>query len=180
MASALRQRCLIHRCRNVMAEIPAERHDELKSRVLGDLRTAREVEAGAGAVAAAQANIDAFARRYGREFFPPPSNVCWPTGGLSPPTSGSHQSTGNASATPTSSSAPRRNPTPGQVIGRLLGEASCLTLVWAVLDRASRGWRGLTYTPAISPSCATDSTNPATPTTSPPQLSHKPTAGLTM
>jgi len=68
---------LIHRCRNVMAEIPAERHDELKSRVLGDLRTAREVEAGAGAVAAAQANIDAFARRYGREFFPPPSNVCW-------------------------------------------------------------------------------------------------------
>jgi hypothetical protein len=22
--------------------------------------------------------------------------------------------------------------------------------VWAVLDRASRGWRGLTYTPAIT------------------------------
>jgi putative transposase len=26
------------------------------------------------------------------------------------------------------------------------GETSCLTLVWAVLDRASRGWRGLTMT----------------------------------
>lgn len=26
------------------------------------------------------------------------------------------------------------------------GEASCLNLVWAVLDRASRGWRGLTTT----------------------------------
>jgi putative transposase len=36
-----------------------------------------------------------------------------------------------------------------KVIGRLPGEASCLSLVWAVLDRASRGWRGLTYTPAI-------------------------------
>jgi hypothetical protein len=30
------------------------------------------------------------------------------------------------------------------------GETSCLTLVWAVLDRAAGGWRGLTYTPAIA------------------------------
>ncbi len=33
-----------------------------------------------------------------------------------------------------------------EVIGHLPGETSCLTLVWAVLDRASRGWRGLTMT----------------------------------
>ena len=33
------------------------------------------------------------------------------------------------------------------MIGRLPGETSCLSLVWAVLDRASRGWRGLTMTP---------------------------------
>jgi putative transposase len=33
-----------------------------------------------------------------------------------------------------------------KVIGRFPGETSCLTLVWAVLDRASRGWRGLTMT----------------------------------
>ncbi len=31
-----------------------------------------------------------------------------------------------------------------KVIGRLPGETSCLSLVWAVLDRASRGWRGVT------------------------------------
>ncbi|HEY6309989.1 MAG TPA: hypothetical protein VIY52_04185 [Streptosporangiaceae bacterium] len=30
------------------------------------------------------------------------------------------------------------------VIGRLPGETTCLTLVWAVLDQASRSWRGLT------------------------------------
>jgi len=30
-----------------------------------------------------------------------------------------------------------------KVIGRLPGEYSCLSLVWAVLDRASAGWRGL-------------------------------------
>ncbi len=35
-----------------------------------------------------------------------------------------------------------------KVIGRLPGETSCLTLVWAVLDRASRGRRGLTLTAA--------------------------------
>jgi transposase-like protein len=34
-----------------------------------------------------------------------------------------------------------------KAIGRLPGETSCLTLVWAVLDRASRGWRGFTMTP---------------------------------
>lgn len=35
-----------------------------------------------------------------------------------------------------------------KVIGRFPGERSCLGLVWAVLDRASRGWRGVTMTPA--------------------------------
>jgi putative transposase len=34
-----------------------------------------------------------------------------------------------------------------KVIGRLPGEHSCLSLVWAVLDRGSKGWRGLTMTP---------------------------------
>ncbi|HYB47900.1 MAG TPA: transposase, partial [Streptosporangiaceae bacterium] len=42
-----------------------------------------------------------------------------------------------------------------KVIGRLPGETSCLTLVWAVLDRASRGWRGLTMTSEGSGCCKT-------------------------
>jgi hypothetical protein len=33
-----------------------------------------------------------------------------------------------------------------KVIGRLPGERTCLSLVWAVLDRASRGWRGVQQT----------------------------------
>ena len=36
-----------------------------------------------------------------------------------------------------------------KVIGRLPSEQSCLSLVWAVLDRASRGWRGVEMTPAV-------------------------------
>ena len=35
-----------------------------------------------------------------------------------------------------------------KVIGRLPGERSCVSLVWAVLERASRGWRGLTQSAA--------------------------------
>jgi Transposase, Mutator family len=35
-----------------------------------------------------------------------------------------------------------------KVIGCLPGEHSCLSLVWAVLDRASSGWRGFTMAPA--------------------------------
>ncbi|PZS35307.1 MAG: hypothetical protein DLM61_02270 [Pseudonocardiales bacterium] len=34
-----------------------------------------------------------------------------------------------------------------KVIGRLPGETSCISLVWAVLDRSSRGARGFTMTP---------------------------------
>jgi putative transposase len=34
-----------------------------------------------------------------------------------------------------------------KVIGRLPGESSCVSLVWAVLDRASKGWRGVSQTP---------------------------------
>jgi putative transposase len=35
-----------------------------------------------------------------------------------------------------------------KVIGRFPGETSCISIVWAVLDRASRGWRGFAMTPA--------------------------------
>ena len=34
-----------------------------------------------------------------------------------------------------------------KVIGRLPGERSCLSLVWAVLDWAGRGWRGVDMSP---------------------------------
>jgi len=36
-----------------------------------------------------------------------------------------------------------------KAIGRLPGEQSCLSLVWTVLDRASKGWRGVEMTPVV-------------------------------
>ncbi|MGE5697809.1 MAG: transposase [Candidatus Sericytochromatia bacterium] len=41
-----------------------------------------------------------------------------------------------------------------KVIGRFPGETSAISLVWAVLDRASAGWRGLTMTPVGTPIAA--------------------------
>ena len=35
-----------------------------------------------------------------------------------------------------------------KVSGRLPGERSALSLLWAALDRAAGGWRGIAYTPA--------------------------------
>jgi hypothetical protein len=49
-----------------------------------------------------------------------------------------------------------------KVIGWLPGERCCLALVWAVLDRASHGWRGLTLTPKglrLLQDCAASSSN---------------------
>jgi hypothetical protein len=67
----------------------------------------------------------------------------------------SRSNTTAESGTPTSSNAPSARPAwRVKVIGRLPGEASCLNLVWAVLDRASRGWRGMTMA-RPAPGCST-------------------------
>ncbi len=62
-----------------------------------------------------------------------------------------------------------------KVIGRLPGETSCLSLVWAVLDRGSRGWRGFTMTAAglrqlqdLRRSCSTHPPRYDTPNNPPP------------
>jgi len=150
MAPALRQRCLIHRCRNVLAKVPAEHSDELKAAFWEIFNLPEDTQPGEAAVNAAQAGIDAFARRYEREF--PAAVKCLLadrralTAYLRFPPQHWKRIRHTNLIERTFGETRRRV----KVIGRLPGEASCLTLVWAVLDRASRGWRGLTYTPAIT------------------------------
>jgi putative transposase len=60
-----------------------------------------------------------------------------------------------------------------KVIGRFPGETSCISIVWAVLDRASRGWRGLTMTPAGLRLLQDLRRSPAPPAPAPPH-SHAP------
>jgi putative transposase len=68
MSAALRQRCLIHRARNVLAKVPAERREEVKAAFWEIFDLPGDVGAGERAVRMAQANIERFARRYEREF----------------------------------------------------------------------------------------------------------------
>jgi hypothetical protein len=109
-----------------------------------------DVEPGELAVRIAQANIDGFARRYEREF--PSAVKCLRTDRqaltayLRFPAKHWRRIRHTNLIERTFGETRRRV----KVIGRLPGEASCSSLVWAVLDRASRGWRGLTYTPAIA------------------------------
>ena len=150
LPTALRQRCLIHRARNVVAKVPAERRDEIKAAFweIFDLRA--DTEPGEQAVRAAQGNIDRFAARYQRQF--PSATKCLVTDRqaltayLRFPAEHWKRVRHTNLIERTFGETRRRV----KVIGRLPGEASCLSLVWAVLDRASRGWRGLTYTPAIT------------------------------
>ena len=148
---SLRQRCLIHRCRNVLAKVPAESQTEIRDAYWAIFDTDDLIAAGAapgtGLVAAVQDRIDAFAATYTRVF---PSAVKCLLADRQQLTSylrfpiAHHRRIRHSNFIERTFGETRRRV---KVIGRLPGEASCLNLVWAVLDRASRGWRGMAMTP---------------------------------
>jgi putative transposase len=144
---ALRQRCVIHRARNILAKIPAGMQAEVKDAYwkifdTEDLKTAP----GPGLVEIIDARITEMAARYGPTY--PSAMKCLTTDreGLTAYLrfpAGHHHRIRHSNFIERTFGETRRRV---KVIGRLPGETSCLTLVWAVLDRASRGWRGLTMT----------------------------------
>jgi len=148
---SLRQRCLIHRCRNYLAKVPAEAQQEMRDAYWAIFDTedllAAGMSPGPDLVAAVQRRIDAFAAQYGRAF---PSAVKCLLSDREQLTSylrfpvEHHRRIRHSNFIERTFGETRRRV---KVIGRLPGEASCLNLVWAVLDRASRGWRGMTMTP---------------------------------
>jgi transposase-like protein len=69
MGAALRQRCLVHRARNVLAKIPKHAQTEVKTDYWAIFDVPDSVEPGADAVRAVQDRIDAFARRW-RDSYP--------------------------------------------------------------------------------------------------------------
>lgn len=147
---ALRQRCLIHRARNVLAKVPAEAQTEVKAAYwqifdLTDDDLARH-PVGPELVAFVQARIDAFAATFAARY--PAAVKCLLTDRaqltsyLRFPVE-HHRRIRHSNFIERTFGETRRRV---KVIGRLPGEVSCLSLVWAVLDRASRGWRGFTMT----------------------------------
>jgi putative transposase len=148
---SLRQRCLIHRCRNYLAKVPAEAQTELRDAYWAIFDTddllAAGLTPGPELVAAVQHRIDALAEQYGRAF--PAAMKCLLsdreqlTSYLRFPVE-HHRRIRHSNFIERTFGETRRRV---KVISRLPGETSCLNLVWAVLDRASRGWRGLAMTP---------------------------------
>lgn len=148
---SLRQKCLIHRARNVLAKAPADAHHEIRDAYWAifdvDELIARGAQPGPKLVAAVQRRIDAFADQYARAF--PAAVKCLLTDReqltsyLRFPVE-HHKRIRHSNFIERTFGETRRRV---KVIGRLPGETSCLSLVWAVLDRASRGWRGFTMTP---------------------------------
>jgi transposase-like protein len=144
---ALRQRCLVHRARNVLAKIPAGMQAEVKDAywaIFGteDLKT----PPGPRLVEIIDHRIGEFAARY-RALYPAAVKILLTdrdglTAYLRFPAEHHHRIRHSNFIERTFGETRRRV----KVIGRLPGETSCLTLVWAVLDRASRGWRGFTMT----------------------------------
>jgi transposase-like protein len=145
--NSLRQRCLIHRCRNLLAKVPKHVQQEGKAafwQIFDDL----DAEPGDQAVAQARQRAHAFADHYqGRS---PAAVACLLdtlpelTTFLRFPKEHWARIRHTNLIERTFGETRRRV----KVIGRLPGERSCLSLVWAVLDRASRGWRGVVMTPA--------------------------------
>ena len=144
---ALRQRCLVHRARNVLAKVPAGMQAEVKDAYWAlfdteDLTT----KPGPELVELIDHRIAAMADRYSATY--PAAMKCLLadreglTAYLRFPAEHHHRIRHSNFIERTFGETRRRT----KVIGRLPGETSCLSLVWAVLDRASRGWRGLTMT----------------------------------
>ena len=135
----------------MLAKVPAHAQDEVKNGYWAlfdtDDLVAGGLQPGQRLVDAVQGRIDRFAEQYGKLY---PSAVrCLLTDReqltsyLRFPVE-HHRRIRHSNFIERTFGEPRRRT---KVIGRLPGETSCLWLVWAVLDRASRGWRGLTMTP---------------------------------
>ena len=181
---ALRQRCLIHRLRNVLAKIPAGMQAEVRDGYWAIFDTADlTVEPGPGLVEIIDKRIEAFAAKY-FDLYPAAMRILLTdkaglTAYLRFPVE-HHGRVRHSNFIERSFGETKRRT---KVIGRFPGETSAVSLVWAVLDRASAGWRGLSMTPVgtrllhdlrrslldpprelrLTPSTTSNGTNPADP-----------------
>jgi transposase-like protein len=144
--TSLRQRCLIHRARNVLAKVSAADAEEAKT----DFWAIFDIDADPGEAAVAQAtrHIGEFAAKWQGRY---PGAVACVTNDAAHLTAYLHLPAGHwrrirhTNLIERTFGETRRRV---KVMGRLPGEQTCLSLVWAVLDRACAGWRGVTVTPA--------------------------------
>ncbi|MHB1534639.1 MAG: IS256 family transposase [Acidimicrobiales bacterium] len=144
--NSLRQRCTIHRARNILAKVPKEHQATVKAAYWAIFDPTGEPP-GEASIALARTRAETFSATFGRSF---PAAVACLNDDLASlftylrfPVA-HHGRIRHSNFIERTFGETRRRV---KVIGRLPGERSCLSLVWAVLDRASRGWRGVVMTP---------------------------------
>ena len=146
-SGGLRQRCLVHRARNAIAKVPKAAQGEVKA-AYWSIFDGISSAPGDAAVAEAVQRAHEFEKRYGASY---PSAVSCVIADLDSLTTHLRfprehwERIRHTNLLERTFGETRRR---SKVIGRLPGERSCLSLVWAVLDRAGKGWRGLEQTPA--------------------------------
>jgi putative transposase len=143
---SLRQRCVIHRLRNALAKVSKADHDAFKADWWA-IFDAIEEPPGDKAVAEARRRRDSFAKQW-QQAYPSAVNCLTEdfeslTVHLRFPTEHWRRCRHTNLIERTFGETRRRT----KVIGRLPGERTCVALVFAVLERQSRGWRGMTMTP---------------------------------
>jgi putative transposase len=143
---SLRQRCVIHRLRNAVAKVSKADHDAFKSdwwEVFDHI----EEPPGELAVKEARHRMDGFKAQWERAY--PSAVACLVEDfeslavHLRFPKEHWKRCRHTNLIERTFGETRRRT----KVIGRLPGERTCVALVFAVLDRQHRGWRGMTMTP---------------------------------
>lgn len=146
LPQSLRQRCVIHRLRNAAAKVAAGDLDAFKSDWWGVFDNIEE-SSGDAAVKECLHRLDGFRANWEKAY---PSAVACLVDDFASlsvhlrfPAEHWRRVRHTNLIERTFGESRRRT----KVIGRLPGERSCLALVWAVLDRQSRGWRGVTMTP---------------------------------
>lgn len=148
LGRSLRQRCLIHKCRNVTSKV--SRHDlaEVKKEFWEIFDTTElGLPPGQRLVEAVQRRIDGFAARWEKTYPTAVKSLLTDRSSLTSylrfPVE-HHKRIRHSNFIERTFGETRRRV---KVIGRFPGETSCVSLAFAVLDRAATGWRGFTATP---------------------------------
>lgn len=143
-----RQRCLVHKGRNVLSRVSSDDQEAVKQDFWSLFEIPDEIEPGDAAQAKARGLAENFRKTWGVKY--PGAVACLLDdldlllAHLAFPRTHWVRIRHTNLIERTFGESRRRV----KVMGRLPGERSCLSLVWAVLERAAAGWRGITYTPA--------------------------------
>ena len=146
LPQSLRQRCLIHRARNILAKVPTHAEAKVKANYCAIFEGIEE-EAGSAPKAETWQRAELFATKWCPLF---PSTVECPENDFEhlitylrfPKEHWKRIRHSNFIERTFGDTRGR-----AKVIGSLPGEQNCLSLVWAVLDRASKGWQGVKTVP---------------------------------